>query len=113
MPEGERSPATDTNIDTVPWPIKAIVLDSNAFGRAVEPNVETIESWANACTNHSAELWIPQVVALELSQRVVASSNEFARKAKDHNTSRRRWGQPPLEVPDVLTVEEVIDATGR
>ena len=88
--------------------VRAIVFDANVFGRSVEPNIRTIESWAKACAEHDAELWIPEVVAWELAQRVSHESEEFARYVKAHNRRRRNWGFPPFDESEVLDEGAVI-----
>lgn len=93
--------------------IKAIVLDANAFGASVEPNVATIENWAAACENHDAQLWIPEIVAWELAQRVKHQADEMAHSLAVHNTKRHKWGFPPLSKPALLTEVEVIDRLER
>lgn len=86
-------------------PIRALVFDANVFGKSVEPNVQTIERWAAACRNNGAELWIPDVVAWELAQRVVAASAEFEQALRQHNARREKWGSAPVPVPEGLTVD--------
>lgn len=89
--------------------IKAIVFDTNVFGRAVEPNVDLIERWAEACERNDAELWIPEPVALELAERAVRASREHADAVRAHNVRRKKWGMRSLEVPAVVTADDVVE----
>lgn len=91
-------------------PIKAIVFDSNVFGQSVQPNVDTIQSWADACGRHDAELWLPEPVALELAERVIAACDDFRSAATSHNEARRKWGLPPVSVPQSVSHLDVVDA---
>lgn len=93
-------------------PIRALVFDANVFGRSVEPDVETVARWAEACVNNGAELWIPDVVVWELAQRVMAACVEFERSLRQHNARRRKWGSAPVPVTAQLTldVDSVVSA---
>lgn len=88
--------------------VRAIVFDANVFGHSVEPNVQTIETWADACARHDAELWIPEVVVWELAERVVSAAAEFAETVQAHNRRRLRWGFEPVDEPDVVVVDDVV-----
>lgn len=87
--------------------IKAIIFDANVFGSDVEPRTSTIEKWAKACAEHDAELWIPEVVCWELSQRVIERNAQIRESIKVHNSHRSKWGQSELPLPDEITPEEV------
>jgi hypothetical protein len=94
----------------VPDPIRAIVFDTNVFGAEATPNVEILERWANACAEHDAELWIPEIVALEWAEHVLANAREFETKLRKQNRSREQWGLPQIDPPDLLKVTDVVDA---
>lgn len=87
--------------------ITAVVFDSNVFGKAVEPNIELIDRWADACHRHDAELWIPEPVALELAERAVRASREHSDVVTSYNLRRKRWGLAAVEIPPTVTVEEI------
>ncbi|MFF0097696.1 hypothetical protein ACFYO8_00050 [Micromonospora sp. NPDC005257] len=93
--------------------IQAIVFDANVFGGNVEPNMTTIENWAEACERHDAELWIPEVVAWELAQRVVHECEQLARQIQTHNGKRRKWGFPQAAEPPLINELQVIRRIGR
>jgi hypothetical protein len=88
--------------------IRAIVFDANVFGGSVEPNVATIVNWSEACERHEAELWIPEVVAWELAQRVMQECEHIARQVQAHNGRRRKWGCPEVVAPRLIDDAEVI-----
>lgn len=89
--------------------IRAIVFDSNVFGRHALPNIRTIRLWARACAKNNAELWIPEVVAYELAQHVDEAHAAFSEKHSAHLKRLEAWGQPvgeelrPIGVGDVLS----------
>lgn len=88
--------------------VKALVFDTNVFGKSVEPRLTTIEQWADACERHDAELWIPHLVAAELAQRVIDATNEAQRQAEAHNKRRAKWGFPPSELPEEIDADDVV-----
>lgn len=90
--------------------VKAIVFDANVFGKSVEPNVGVISDWAGACTRHGAELWIPEVVAWEMAERVVTSVREFEDMCNQHNARRRRWGFIEFPHPRRIELEDVVNS---
>ena len=75
--------------------IRAIVLDSNVFGKAALPNVKTIEQWADACAQHDAELWMSDVVLYELAEHAVEAHEEFRHKYDTHGRTVAKWGVAP------------------
>lgn len=94
-------------------PVRAIVFDTNVFGRLVQPDVRTIGSWVEACEFNGAELWIPELVALELAQRCVSASRVLADAVAEHNKRRSAWGLLRLAVPAVVTPEEITSAVAE
>lgn len=90
--------------------IRAIVLDSNVFGKSALPNVKTIAQWADACAQHDAELWISEIVVHELAQHAV-EAHEKARDAYDaHRRSMEKWGIEPDEPMSTVEVADVVSA---
>ncbi|MCY1141530.1 hypothetical protein OWR29_26330 [Actinoplanes sp. Pm04-4] len=89
--------------------IRAIVFDANVFGGSVEPNIATIVNWSEACGRHDAELWIPEVVAWELAQRVVQECEQIARQVEAHNGKRRKWGFPHVAEPPLIDDVDVVE----
>lgn len=89
-------------------PVKAIVFDTNAFGHGL-PNMAVVERWAHACTDHDAQLWIPEVVALELAQHVIEKVDQFNAQLVTHNHQRVVWGLDEVDLPGAVTVDDVIE----
>lgn len=89
--------------------VRAIVFDSSAFGKGALPNVETIQNWVQACAEHSAELWIPKVVALELAQHVVEECAKLDEQIRAYSRNRKSWGLPPTTAPSSVTVDDVLE----
>jgi len=90
--------------------IKAIVFDTNVFGKSVEPNSKLIAAWAEVCDRHDAELWIPEPVALELAERVTKASRDHIEMVNSYNARRRKWGFRPVPPPPEITPQEAIEA---
>lgn len=88
--------------------VRAIVFDANVFGGNVEPNIATITNWSRACEHHEAELWIPEVVAWELAQRVIQECEHIIREVNAHNGKRRKWGFPQVAEPPLVNDADVI-----
>jgi hypothetical protein len=93
-----------------PATVAAIVLDANAFGSGATPNVELIETWAQACREHEAELWIPRLVVLELAEHAMRADREQRAQMQAHSRQRLRWGLEPLTVPDEVTLADIEQA---
>ncbi|MFS0885458.1 hypothetical protein [Aeromicrobium sp. 179-A 4D2 NHS] len=95
--------------------IRAIVLDSNVFGKSALPNAKTISQWAEACWQHDAELWISEVVVHELAQHAV-EAHERARDAYDaHRRAMEKWGikaDGPMSTITTHDVSSAIKAAG-
>jgi hypothetical protein len=91
-------------------PIRAIVFDSNVFGRQALPNVTTIRLWAQACAAHDAELWIPEVVACELAQHVVEEHEAYRDQHDAHRQRLAAWGQSSGERLSSIGVRDVLAA---
>jgi hypothetical protein len=90
--------------------VRAIVFDTNVFGKGALPKVETIENWARVCSDHDAELWIPRVVAYELAEHVLAETSKTQALIEAHDRNRERWGIPRFPIPDAVTVDDVLEA---
>lgn len=90
--------------------VRAIVFDSNVFGRDALPNVETIRLWAQACATNGAELWIAEIVAYELAQHVVEENERFVESYGAHQRSLARWGQRANPDLAAITAEDVVEA---
>jgi predicted nucleic acid-binding protein len=95
--------------------IRAIVLDSNVFGKSALPNVKLIEQWAEACAQHDAELWMPVVVVYELSQHAVEVHEEFLHKYDAHQRAVTKWGvtaDGPMSSIDIDEIYAAIESAG-
>ena len=90
--------------------IRAIIFDSNVFGRQALPNITTIRLWAGACAAHDADLWIPEVVAYELAQHVVEAHDVFREQLDAHRQRLKTWGQPTGQPLPAVNVEDVLNA---
>ncbi|MDX3003490.1 hypothetical protein PWY87_17520 [Kribbella solani] len=95
--------------------IRAIVFDSNVFGKSAQPNVKTIEQWAEACGWHDAELWISEIVVHELAQHAIEEHDRFILTYEAHQRNLAKWGvdagEPMLPI-DPHDVREAIEAAG-
>ncbi|WP_185996086.1 hypothetical protein [Nocardioides campestrisoli] len=95
--------------------IRAIVLDSNVFGRSAQPNVKTIEQWVDACSQHEAELWLSEIVVHELAQHAV-EAHEKAMNAYDaHRRAMEKWGieaAGPMSAIDTDDLSSAIEGAG-
>lgn len=93
-------------------PIRAIVLDSNVFGKRAWPNVKAIAQWAEACARHDAELWIPEVVVYELAQHAVEAHAKFRITYEAHRRDVKKWGieadgpMSPIDTDDIWSAIE-------
>jgi hypothetical protein len=95
--------------------ITAIVFDANVFGKGVEPRVGLVRQWAEACEEHDAELWIPEVVAWELAQRVLEAHAATAEAIRVHNNRHRKAGlteTPALANISETDVREALESAG-
>jgi hypothetical protein len=95
--------------------IRAIVFDSNVFGKNAQPNIKTIEQWADACEQHEAELWISEVVIHELAQHAIEAHEEFIAAYEAHRRALARWGMDaggPMSPIDPDGVASVIEVAG-
>lgn len=72
--------------------IRAIVFDSNVFGKSAQPNVKTIEQWAEACGWHDAELWISEIVAQHAIEEHDTLINSRVLPAGSMSSGQRRLG---------------------
>ena len=90
--------------------IRAIVFDSNVFGAQALPNVKTIELWAQACVEHDAELWIPDVVAYELAQHAMEAHEDAMKAYSAHLRRLEAWGQAVVDGPEPISVDSLVNA---
>lgn len=91
-------------------PIRALVLDSNVFGKNALPNVKTITQWADACAQHDAELWIAEIVAHELAQHAVETHAGFRAVYDAHRRVVEKWGIAADGPMSEITTEDVLSA---
>jgi hypothetical protein len=96
--------------------IRAIVFDSNVFGKNAQPNIKTIEQWADACEQHEAQLWIAEIVVHELAQHVVEAHEEFMTAYDTHRRALAKWGMyagasmSPINAHDISSAIAVAGA---
>jgi len=94
---------------------RAIVFDTNVFGRSKDVDFSLIQTWASACRRNGAELWIPEVVLWELVEHTLEKESAHLTDLRGYNKARQRWGIEPLDTPtplDLIAITALIRKTG-
>ena len=86
------------------------MFDSNVFGKTVMPKADLVQRWAEACSEHDAQLWIPEVVVWELAQRMLDSHMDIRRAVGEHNQRLIKAGLATTDVPDEMSEADVREA---
>lgn len=87
--------------------IRAIVFDTNVFGRTADLDGLLLRAWAAACQRGGASLWIPEVVVWELAQHTMTIESSHLAELRAYNKSRSRWGSEPITAPSALTLVDI------
>ncbi|GAA1683783.1 hypothetical protein GCM10010977_31710 [Citricoccus zhacaiensis] len=90
--------------------IRAIVFDSNVFGKDALPNAKTISQWAAACSRHGAELWMSEIVVYELAQHAADKREKFIKSYETHRREVEKWGIQIRDQISTISVDEVYSA---
>lgn len=96
-------------------PIRAIVFDTNVFGKAKDVNTALIRRWAQACGRHDAQLWLPEVVRWELAEHTARDEASHLIALRAYNRSRQRWGVDMVPEPalaDLATLTDLVVRAG-
>lgn len=87
--------------------IRAIAMDTSAFSNGL-PRIRLIKQWAIACEDNAAELWIPEVVALELAEHVVRETRKDDEQLRRYSRQRGEWGLTSIDLPKPVGVDDVV-----
>lgn len=90
-------------------PIRAIAVDSSAFPKG-ELNLEEIERWAQACDEHDAEFWIPEVVAYELAHHAREEELKFLATLNSMARTRKKSGLRSINIPPPPSIDDIISS---
>lgn len=89
-----------------------VIVDSSAFGKDPQLDLNQLERWASASERKGHELASHEVVLLELYEHYQARHREFVSNLSQYNKARARHRSELVPEPELITAEALVAKVG-